>query len=60
MCEHLQATISLKHIVERTFDRDGEQAAADRLFPDGRMSWHCPACGLLGVGTATEQGCRGG
>lgn len=54
MCNHTNAQITLRHSVDRTFDADGEQAGADVLLPDGRVSYHCPDCGAAGHGTTND------
>ena len=56
MCEHTNATITVRHQVDRTFNAAGEQLGGDRLLPDGTLATHCPDCGALVTGSATATG----
>ena len=54
MCNHENATITIRHLVDRRYDAAGEQVGADVLLPDGRLSYNCPDCGRMGVGSTTD------
>ncbi len=54
MCNHENATITIRHLVDRVYTADGQPAGPDVLLPDGRLSYNCPDCGRMGTGSTTD------